>query len=590
MPSISRYLITTADERTWKFDRPVIFLGEWCCRYNRKHIWQNMDAIVAKPYGLSQNQKDSDYEEVCALETKLFPLICNIMNQYHGTAHDLRFWKILIGHWFQRYLKVVFNRVKTLEQCEKLYKLSGMAILDNNFKLPAKDSNSAIWSFNDDSWNNKLYAQILNFLDNKSYPIEKITSDAGEGFKLAFPKKRNSIKQIVRRLIYFQLDYLSRFFTKNDDAFIINSYLQRVESMKLHLELKQVPNFFNDQEINQKEIPNNVLRNSLSDKLAGEVKEDILFQIIKKLVFELMPICYLESYSSLIKKVQKLPWPANPKFIFTSNDFDRNELFKLYTANKVEAGFKYITGQHGNNYGTYRYMKPSIEELTSDKFLTWGWTDGLPQHTPAFIFKEKQQQTKLFNPSGGLLLIEDMLYHRMDTWDRDYEFKSCFENNKKFVGKLNKKVRESLVIRVHPSQELLRSFAELRWNDYDSKINVNSGGVPIKKLVAKSRLVIHAFDSTGILETLTQNIPTLAFWENDLDHLRDSALPYYQVLIDAGIIHLTSDSVSSKTNEIWDDIEAWWRTDTVQDARIIFCERYSKLSQNHSRDLIKLLD
>ena len=85
MPSISRYLITTADERTWKFDRPVIFLGEWCCLYNRKHIWQNMDAIVAKPYGLSQNQKDSDYEEVCALEIKLFPF------SYHSLSESRNF-------------------------------------------------------------------------------------------------------------------------------------------------------------------------------------------------------------------------------------------------------------------------------------------------------------------------------------------------------------------------------------------------------------------------------------------------------------------------------------------------------------------
>ena len=39
-----KYLITTAIEETWKFDQPVIFLGEWCRVYDRRHIWQNMDA------------------------------------------------------------------------------------------------------------------------------------------------------------------------------------------------------------------------------------------------------------------------------------------------------------------------------------------------------------------------------------------------------------------------------------------------------------------------------------------------------------------------------------------------------------------
>ena len=67
-----RYLITIADERTWKFDRPVLFLGEWCCLYDRRHIWQHMDAIVASPYGLGKVQKDADHAEARALEEKLF--------------------------------------------------------------------------------------------------------------------------------------------------------------------------------------------------------------------------------------------------------------------------------------------------------------------------------------------------------------------------------------------------------------------------------------------------------------------------------------------------------------------------------------
>jgi hypothetical protein len=52
MTKVARHLITTADERTWKFDRPVLFLGEWCRLYDRKQVWGGMDGIVAEPYGL----------------------------------------------------------------------------------------------------------------------------------------------------------------------------------------------------------------------------------------------------------------------------------------------------------------------------------------------------------------------------------------------------------------------------------------------------------------------------------------------------------------------------------------------------------
>ena len=37
---VRRCLITTADERTWPVNKPVVFLGEWCKKYSRKHVWQ----------------------------------------------------------------------------------------------------------------------------------------------------------------------------------------------------------------------------------------------------------------------------------------------------------------------------------------------------------------------------------------------------------------------------------------------------------------------------------------------------------------------------------------------------------------------
>ena len=72
MSNIGRYLITTADERTWKFDQPAIFLGEWCKLYERKHIWLKMNAIVAEPYGLDLNNKVADNLECRRIEKILF--------------------------------------------------------------------------------------------------------------------------------------------------------------------------------------------------------------------------------------------------------------------------------------------------------------------------------------------------------------------------------------------------------------------------------------------------------------------------------------------------------------------------------------
>ena len=112
-----RYLITTSDEKTWKFDRPVIFLGEWCRLYSRKHVWQNMDAVVAKPYGLDLLKKDSDNSKVIELEEKLFPEFYGVLNEHFNLNYSKRFWQILLGPWFREILKILVNRIYTLKQC-----------------------------------------------------------------------------------------------------------------------------------------------------------------------------------------------------------------------------------------------------------------------------------------------------------------------------------------------------------------------------------------------------------------------------------------------------------------------------------------
>ena len=145
MSSKSRYLITTADERTWKFNEPVLFLGDWCCRYDRKKIWQLMDAIVCKPYGLELGEKERNYAYVKKITEELLIDLSNILNEYHGTNHKIRYWRILLGHWLFRYVSVIFNRYFTLEHCLNQYKISGTTVFSRtHYHLATPDSDTFV--------------------------------------------------------------------------------------------------------------------------------------------------------------------------------------------------------------------------------------------------------------------------------------------------------------------------------------------------------------------------------------------------------------------------------------------------------------
>jgi len=589
MSEEKRYLITTADERTWKFDRPVIFLGEWCRIYDRKHVWQDMDVIVAEPYGLGLAKKDADYAKARMLENKLFPVLFDALNQYHGMQHSERFWQIVLGQWLRRYVDVVLNRSKTLENCLYTHKIAGTTVYANAQPiLASQNSHSSIFDFSDDYWNNALYARILYLQGKAEFPIEFI-----EGNKIEFSAHNTTVirRKLSKKILmwgYQQVGKLTKYLVRDTDAFIISSYLPKSEELKLQLALGQCPQLWESPKSEDSEKPNLSLRKSLGSQINNS-PSNYLESILETLLFELLPICYLEGFAQLKRLADQRPWPKSPKFILTSNNFSVDDIFNLWTATKIETGSKYFIGQHGNNYGTYRYMHPAIEEIIPDKFLTWGWTDGLQQHIPAFIFKTAGQKTQEYNPFGGLLLIELHLNHRFTTWDATHEFAQYFEAQQEFVANLASDPKKHLTIRLHGSYKTLTWKEDLRWQSYDPSIKIETGAIHIWDLIAQSRLVVHSYDSTGILDTLTQNIPTLAFWQNGFDQLRESAKPYYQLLLEAGIVHLTSESIASKVNEVWHDVDGWWGQSEVQDAREIFCKRFARKSQNSIHDLKQIL-
>jgi len=359
------------------------------------------------------------------------------------------------------------------------------------------------------------------------------------------------------------------------------------EEIKLQLALGQCPQLWVSPKLEISEKPDRVLRESLASRVESK-SGNMLDDILHVMIFELLPVCYLEGFANLNKLVKQQPWPKKPKFIITSNNFDTDEVFKLWAATKIESGSKYFTGQHGSNYGTHRYFNSTIEEVTADKFITWGWTDGLPQHTPAFVFKTAGRKAKNYNPQWGLLLIEACSVNRMLPWEH-FEFVNYFKEQQNFVDELATTPKQHLTIRLHHEYRYNTWSEEARWQAFDPSLQIDTGSVKIRDLIDQSRLVVHSYDSTGILETLSQNIPTLAFWQNGFDHLRENAKPYYQLLVDAGIVHLNPESVAQKVNEVWSDVDSWWRQDKVQNARKKFCDRYARVSQNPVRELKQIL-
>ena len=76
-----RFLILTGDLLTWKFDRPVLFEGEWVRKPYFEHFLHDLDYEVLKPLNNDTLSKDKDFELVKIIEDKYFNNVVNNLNQ-----------------------------------------------------------------------------------------------------------------------------------------------------------------------------------------------------------------------------------------------------------------------------------------------------------------------------------------------------------------------------------------------------------------------------------------------------------------------------------------------------------------------------
>lgn len=581
---MKRFLITTADEHTWKFDRPVLFLNEWCRLYNRSSVWEGMDAIVARPYRLQPELQQKDIIYIQELTNQLLIELSNELNLFHNTNHKPRYWNILLGHWLQRYIFLIFDRYHSLEQALQEHEVVGTtAIEPTDYNLATTDSLSAIWACDDDIWNHVLYLRILEFLGGVAIDFKSIESNGAKGFvQLSQATTPNFLS--IKSLILATGKHILPIFKNDSDAFIINSYLPKWQEFKLQLALGQCPQFWRSPPLGVSPY-NSTMRRLLT---IGAENHTGFERFLRLQLPEMMPICYLEGYDSLCQLVKTLPWPRLPKFIFTSNNFDTDEIFKAWVGQKVEQGIPYFAGQHGANYGTFMASPDFTEAVTCDRFLTWGWTNNNPKNIPAFIFNKAGKKAASVLKEGGLLLIELPSMHRTGLADVNAAYSNFHKyqgEQFQFVEGLPERIQRTLTVRLHGEWSKHRWFEDMRWSDRLPTVRIEDGKVTIKELIAKSRLIVHSYDSTGILETLTMNIPTLCFWYGGLSHLLPSAKPFYELLMEAGILFDTPEQAASHVAKNWDDIDSWWKSDAVQRSRNLFCEKYARSENKPVRAL-----
>ena len=560
-----RFLITTALEATWVIDQPVIFLGEWCRLYSRKDIWLGMDAKVT-PYHWSKSEKLClDYEYVNSLYECLLVKLAESLNTIHGVDYSNKYWRILIGPWIANLIHVLYDRWLSITTVKSLYDITGTIFLESNIESSAtNDLLECCELMKTDEWNHNIYAEIINSLDICQPLIKK---NYKEQHKISKIKNESSIKANISKLYLF----VAKYFSRKQDIFFHEAYITKLELVLLQLKLGQFPQLW------KPFIPtianyDKELRNFEIKYQAKNEFEKFLLKSIPKHI----PRTYLEGYQKLSDQVAKSPWPKSPKLIYTANALWAQPVTMAYAAEKVENGTALVYGQHGGGYGVSKFSFSEEHEIKiSRRYLTWGWdSKSETSLIPAGIGKIpkiKRKKSKEYNTLLMITLNASRYSFRLGS-ETTRNFLDYFEDYFSFTSLLQDNIKNNMVVRLTNWDQ---GWSQpLRWKDKFPDVKLELQNRDIYKLISESRIVVHTYNSTGILETLSMGIPCIIFYDLKNMPLRDSAIPYFEELKQVGIFHDNPISAAAHIDSIWNNVDLWWTSNKVQKAVLNFNKRY----------------
>lgn len=572
------FLVLTADQRFWKADEEVLFLGEWCKRYNQKHIWSNLCYQVL-PYHWSDRRKFyQDHHYLQTLYERYLEHLACLLNEIHGVDHSVRYWRILLGGWMISFVPVFYDAYFSVKSAINSGVVSNVWLSDTapGKYLPdnTQCQTDGSWVVNDEGYRHYLYSWIIKETDQ--IPWEAIPEwEAPPTFSSSFSAKRiiENFFGVCGRLLPYSWKWV-----------ILDSGFSWREVIRLQISLGQfhIP-LFPDVPV-PNSLPDWPLRNELLRLPADSEFESILNKIIPVQ----LPTIFLEGYSKMRERSLSA-FPRKPKVMISSTGLYPNDGFKFWAGHQVESRAKLICVQHGGGYGSFLLgWVEDHEKKCADRFFSWGWKERgnpvvIPMPSPALIRKRSEIKP---DPNGRILWvglsIAPRYFFNMYSGPHGPQVLDYIEFQERFARAVSLDVHDLLLLRLYPRDSGWDE--EKRWADNDPSLKIYRGTRSIAKSFNESRLCVCSYGGTTFLESFSANYPTVLFWNPNHWEMREAAQPYFDELRRVGILHDTPESAAAQVNATYKDPSVWWMSEEVQVARGQFCHQYARTSEDWVAD------
>ena len=478
------------------------------------------------------------------------------LNNYHNKNYSKRYWSIILGPWLYWFISSVsfkWNLINSLKNKKYTFKKKKIDVKDI-IPVGIEDFNKLMIT---DYWNHYIYTKIIEHSFSKKFFVQtngKISNNL-ERKKIYKNLNNKTLKERISLLI----QKIFNFLPQNKNVLIFSTYMSNLDEIKLNLIVNKSILYYKSLRpyllFRQKNLFN-FKRKRL--KILKSKKIGLHNFLGKELLINL-PSTYLENFNRIENIVNKIPFPKAPKKIFTCLGVSRSTIMDRYIAKNVEKGASLILAQHGGNYFQHKLHFSTMHEVKiSDKYLSWGDVK-IKNVVPLGIIKNLKNTKKKTNR----IIVEIRMrkgYNREIKIDSGFiESKNYFKNLCIFFSLIKgKKISENLYVKLHQTKSFWQEKKQFLYHNSQLKFLDEK-----KKMIEEmnsAKLVIQTFCSTGHLECLAINRPTLILFVHNLNLLNSKSKGYLKKFIRLGIVHRTPTSLYNMLEKLTTrkKIDNWW--------------------------------
>ena len=207
-----------------------------------------------------------------------------------------------------------------------------------------------------------------------------------------------------------------------------------------------------------------------------------------------------------------------------------------------------------------------------------------------------QTHHEKFKPTsnGGLLIVLGPITRNSDIYGiLGVQSNSTYlDNLNKLIVLLPETIRKQTTIRPKSASSVgkpARVSGQQICEILGGAVEVDFGSVGLNQTLCRNRISIVTYNETTIPNNVMAGYPTIIFWDPKYEQFNLRANKFYEQLLVSKILHHSPESAARHLVDIWEDIDAWWTSEEVLQARETFCENFARQSKFPALTVAKAL-